>query len=363
MVNVIYGAGIYANIFCKEMENNNIQVEYFIDEYTELKSLSNKKIKRLKDVSFDDIIIYISITSPMAEIEVQQTLKELGTKKVYTFIETLNLFPNLIPTCVKFTKTWHTDDLSKMIQMDKIKEFKSLLNDKKSIDLLDTIVEFRKNLIPENYPNPELEPQYFPSDINLFAHLDKIKFVDGGAYIGDTIVESIVGFENANKNIDYIASFEPDQANIKKLSEEVKKQKELYPDINFLIFSSGLWSSNEILEFSDNSGSSSSLVHIISENTIKIQTVELDKTLIGASPNYIKMDIEGAEKMAILGAKETIGEYSPVLAICLYHKPHDLWELPLLINKLNSNYNMYLRIYDNMGLELVLYCVPKSYNV
>ena len=72
------------------------------------------------------------------------------------------------------------------------------------------------------------------------------------------------------------------------------------------------------------------------------------------------MDIEGSEKEAILGAKSLISEYSPVLAICLYHKPQDIWELPLLINDINSNYNMYLRIYGSMGLELVLYCVPKN---
>lgn len=58
--------------------------------------------------------------------------------------------------------------------------------------------------------------------------------------------------------------------------------------------------------------------------------------------------------------KEIIKKDSPTLAICLYHKPYDLWDLPLLINDINPNYNMYLRIYGSMGLELVLYCVPKE---
>ena len=75
----------------------------------------------------------------------------------------------------------------------------------------------------------------------------------------------------------------------------------------------------------------------------------------------VKMDIEGAEAEAIIGATELIKTSSPVLAICLYHKPKDLWELPLLINEINPNYDMYLRLYGSMGLELVLYCVPKAH--
>lgn len=33
----------------------------------------------------------------------------------------------------------------------------------------------------------------------------------------------------------------------------------------------------------------------------------------------------------------------PKLAICVYHKPHDLWEIPKLILKLNPSYKFYLR--------------------
>ena len=36
--------------------------------------------------------------------------------------------------------------------------------------------------------------------------------------------------------------------------------------------------------------------------------------------NFIKADIEGAERLMLLGAKETLKEYGPNLAICYYHK-------------------------------------------
>ena len=73
------------------------------------------------------------------------------------------------------------------------------------------------------------------------------------------------------------------------------------------------------------------------------------------------MDIEGAEKEALIGATQTIQKYKPNLAICLYHKPEDLWELPLLINELSNNsYDMYIRVHEDLYLSTVLYCIGKK---
>ena len=72
------------------------------------------------------------------------------------------------------------------------------------------------------------------------------------------------------------------------------------------------------------------------------------------------MDIEGSEPKAIDGCKETIRRDSPVLAICLYHRLEDVWEIPRQINRLNKNYNFYLKRYSDDGWELVLYCVPTN---
>ena len=360
MKNIIYGAGVYGEIFCNELESNDINIEFIVDQYTPKQYLCNKPIKRLNQIATDNVNIFISITSPVTEVEVIKKLKNSGFKNVYSFVDTLHKFPNLVRQCVEFTKTWYSTNKENMLDEDKLEKLSSLLNDDKSLKLLETIKKFRIDLSPETYPLPDLEPQYFPKDIDLFSHLSDIRFVDGGAYIGDTLAESIVEFNKAGKKINYIASFEPDKNNIDKLSREIKKQKKENPEVDFFIYPCGLWSSNEILQFSDNSNSNSSIVNKIDKNLTTIMTVPLDKTIIGATPNYIKMDIEGSEKEAILGAKSLISEYSPVLAICLYHKPQDIWELPLLINDINSNYNMYLRIYGSMGLELVLYCVPRN---
>lgn len=74
----------------------------------------------------------------------------------------------------------------------------------------------------------------------------------------------------------------------------------------------------------------------------------------------IKMDIEGAEQEALLGAKRIISEYQPKLAICIYHRIEDLWEIPLLIKELNPEYHLYIRNYEDRLDEIVCYAVSHT---
>ena len=71
------------------------------------------------------------------------------------------------------------------------------------------------------------------------------------------------------------------------------------------------------------------------------------------------MDIEGSEFNALKGAAETIQKYSPVLAICAYHKHEDLITLPQFIKSLNKNYKIYFRYHRlNMDTDCILYAIP-----
>jgi len=72
--------------------------------------------------------------------------------------------------------------------------------------------------------------------------------------------------------------------------------------------------------------------------------------------DFIKLDIEGAELEAIVGAKESIDRFKPKLAISLYHKPNDLFELITHINNQFPFYKLYLNHYTVHQGETVLYC-------
>src|SRR5262245_1803519 len=76
-----------------------------------------------------------------------------------------------------------------------------------------------------------------------------------------------------------------------------------------------------------------------------------------ARVNYIKMDIEGLEAEALAGAHETIARFKPKLAVCLYHKPSDLWMLPADLKRRYPFYDLYLAHHSLHGEETVMYAI------
>lgn len=75
--------------------------------------------------------------------------------------------------------------------------------------------------------------------------------------------------------------------------------------------------------------------------------------------DFIKMDIEGAEMDAIDGAMKIIREFKPRLAISAYHKPDDLWEIPIKLKSLNPNYKLYFGHHSPINWESVFYAVHR----
>ena len=69
------------------------------------------------------------------------------------------------------------------------------------------------------------------------------------------------------------------------------------------------------------------------------------------------MDIEGAELASIKGAKGLIQKYRPKMAVCIYHKKEDLWEIQEYLKELVPEYKFYMRAYDDTATELVLYAI------
>ncbi len=56
------------------------------------------------------------------------------------------------------------------------------------------------------------------------------------------------------------------------------------------------------------------------------------------------------------GASTFIKKYKPLMAICLYHKPKDFFELPLYIHTLVPDYKMSIRHHTYSDTDTVLYC-------
>ncbi len=93
------------------------------------------------------------------------------------------------------------------------------------------------------------------------------------------------------------------------------------------------------------------------EGTFSIETDTIDAVLNGGAATFIKMDVEGSELASLRGAENTIKNHKPTLAICIYHKKEDLWEIQRYIRELVPEYWFYIRAYEDTVIELVLYAV------
>ena len=185
--------------------------------------------------------------------------------------------------------------------------------------------------------------QYFPADIPMGKGYRR--FLDCGGYTGDTVEQVLerVG------TIDACAVFEPDSANYARMVERLAGlngrigQRWLFP--------CAVADRAGIRAFSQGTGSGT----LSAQGDAVVQTVALDQAVPDFHPTYLKMDIEGAEPAALLGAKEIIVRDKPDLAVCVYHAVNHIWDIPLLLDSWDIGYQFYLRSYNACTMETVLY--------
>jgi len=354
----IFGAGIQGQIFLDVFKSLGLSVSGFIDDYAKSDTCNDLPVLRVADCQNKNADIYISVGLISAKIKAD--LRALGFDHTYDFTQSVMKFPDIIHA-LKVHSLWYSDTPADMVDAVAIAKFRTLLSDEKSQLLLDQIAAFRTDFSPEHYVMPDDNTQYFPGDIDVFAAIDRVRFVDAGAYNGDTVTSMMRNCNHQNIPFEYAACFEPDPKNLRALQNKVTELRYNGTQPHIFIYPAGAWNRSEALEFSADQAASSRIAdRSTPQNTSEtVFGLAIDDCVFSAAPNFIKMDIEGAEKNALIGARETIISHRPVLAICLYHRPSDLWELPLFIHELVEDYDMYLRVYGDMLLETVLYCLPK----
>jgi hypothetical protein len=82
--------------------------------------------------------------------------------------------------------------------------------------------------------------------------------------------------------------------------------------------------------------------------------------LDGTKIHYIKYDVEGSEREALLGSAQTIKAHAPRLLVSLYHRSEDMFVLPELVKSLNPDYSLYLRRFPYIpAWDLNLYAIKE----
>ena len=191
--------------------------------------------------------------------------------------------------------------------------------------------------------------QYF----DYFEAKDNEVFVDCGCYDGATCY-NFAGW-CGRKGFDHIYSFEADPKNYERSKEVLAPlgKCDLYPY--------GTSDANKKVYFAADAFETSCIISREEaekrtfEGVEEIETRALDDVLEGKRITFIKMDIEGAEYEALLGARNLIMENRPRMAISVYHKFEDFVTLADLVLGMHPDYRIAFRHYGFDELETIMY--------
>ncbi|MCL2651231.1 MAG: FkbM family methyltransferase [Candidatus Azobacteroides sp.] len=158
--------------------------------------------------------------------------------------------------------------------------------------------------------------------------------IDAGAWIGD--FSAYAASKGANTY-----AFEPVEETFHLLCKTAKINKgEIHP------IKKGLGSEEceiNIFTNKDHSGSNSLIIKNEKSTEEKISITTLDRFIEENKlerVDFIKADIEGAERDMLKGATNILKTFAPKLAICTYHLPDDPEVLEKIILEANPNYKI-----------------------
>ena len=313
------------------------KIDGIIDDFaSEGASWNSVPLIKSKDVPTNAIVVNCSTS--VVPVSVEKMLLRENRFRVLSYSQLFNQFDFIkVPSFVEEMRADYK------LNNQKWSDLFLALEDTESKETLISIINFRLSGDPKymsGFENRILE-QYFEDFMNYSNEV----FADVGGFDGDTTVDFCKRYPDYNK----IFFFEPSPANMTK----AKKRLEGFNNIEY--FNVGLSDKDEILYFNPDQGSASSINGSGSE---KITVTALD-IAVNEPVTFIKMDIEGWEINAINGCRRHIKEENPKLAIAVYHKCADFWQIPELILSINPNYKLYLRHYTEGWSETIMFFLPR----
>ena len=303
----------------------------------------------LTNVNSNNVAIVISYRDKSEEK--LKILEEYGDFEVY-FSRTLVNETFEIVSCQLFDRL---DDVNKVKEMLIDDTSKKIYWETVKRRILFGETNFGDLMIPGDaeYILPQMFSEELPSDEVI---------VDCGAYTGDTLEIFVKEF---NEKLNKIWAFECGEEQLSLLKSRASKMKNLpyCPEIEIMPY--GVSNKAEELEFFIDGALHGSFVLQNREfakndkyncEVIKIKTVALDEVLpIDEKITMIKMDIEGSEYPALIGASNIIKKYKPKLMISLYHSGEDYTRIPLLLKELVPEYKFAVRHHKKRHVDTDLY--------
>lgn len=314
---VIYGMGNGADMIIEKLEKIGVDFAdvFASDEFVRGHCFHGKKVLKYSEVTekYSDFVIVMAFA--VHDKKMLQKVRELSERHTL-------YFPDVpVADSETFTANYirlHNNEFDKAY---------SLLSDDDSKKSFIDILNFKVSGKPEYLFSCEKAKEDIYSE---FLHIgDNETFMDLGAYDGDTVREFLSATNNRFKKI---YAVEADEKNYKKLITKTE-------NINYIeTFNVAAWDKKETLFFEKKKGRNSK---IDSKGKIEIQADSVDNILNGREITMLKMDIEGSEEKALIGAKKTIKKYRPKLYVCAYHRNSDMFLLPLTIHEICPDYKIH----------------------
>jgi FkbM family methyltransferase len=161
--------------------------------------------------------------------------------------------------------------------------------------------------------------------------------LDCGAHVG-IFTESAL-----RRGAAKVIAFEIDPVNLECLRRNLARE---IAENRVVVVAKGVWSSETTMDFTvstHNSGRGSLVIKGFGTTTIPVPLIRIDTALADLQVrrvDFIKMDIEGAEREALAGAAHTLRRFKPTLALDAYHLPDDPTVLPRIILAANPAYSV-----------------------
>ncbi len=183
---------------------------------------------------------------------------------------------------------------------------------------------------------------------------DNFRFcVDVGAYRGDTAAALLA----VAPAVERIVAIEPDRKNYRKLEQYAGAERRVQPVFGAAGSHAG------VAPFFVSGNRNATLGESGSYGCVRenVPVVTVDDLCAGMHVDYIKYDVEGAEREVLLGSAQTIRRDRPCLSLALYHRPEDLFVLPELLLSFGVPYRLFLyRRRCVPAWETDLYAIPEQ---
>ena len=202
------------------------------------------------------------------------------------------------------------------------------LEDEKSRSVFSSVINYRLSgrmkFLLECYTDKDEMYSLLPCESIITS-------IDAGAYNGDTAREMKGYFPNLKK----IVAIEPDKKTFKRLARYSEAENE----ISIETINAAAWCENSDGTFFGSGNRNSTAVATASyeHSEDRVKLVKID-SLTNEKIDYIKYDVEGAEREALVGSTEVINRDQPSLLVSLYHRSRDIFEI---INEMNHIYPFY----------------------